>query len=362
VGRGEKGRERPAVQGVIDCDIHCVVPSVDVLLPYLPAYWQEQIAISGFKGPVDEAYPASAATSVRPGAALPDGTAGSSLALLRTQVLEPWRVEWGVLNCAYAIESIHNPDAAIALASAVNDWQIASWLDQEPRLRASIVVPSQLPDAAAAEIDRRAADERFVQVWLPVRAAAPYGNRRYWPIFEAATRHNLAVGIGFGGAPGTPPMPSGWPSTYLEEYAGMASVFQSQLMSLICEGVFDRFPDLRVVLIEGGFTWLPSFLWRLDKEWKALRREVPWVRRLPAEYVHEHVRFTLQPLDGPPDERQFREVIAQLGADDLLLFSTDYPHWHFDKPEAALPPVEAPLLAKILRDNALAFYRPTPIP
>ncbi|MGN6812688.1 MAG: amidohydrolase family protein, partial [Thermomicrobiales bacterium] len=188
-------------------------------------------------------------------------------------------------------------------------------------------------------------------------SAAPYGNRRYWPIFEAAARHNLPVGIGFGGAPGNPPTPAGWPSTYLEEYAGMASAFQSQLMSLICEGVFDRFPDLRVVLIEGGFTWAPALLWRLDKEWKALRREVPWVRRLPTEYVHEHVRFTLQPLDGPPDERQFREVIAQLGADNLLLFSTDYPHWHFDTPEAALPPADAPLLAKILRDNALAFYR-----
>src|SRR6476660_3219455 len=132
-----KGGERPTVQGVIDCDIHCVVPSVEALLPYVPAYWQEQIAISGFKGPVDDAYPASAATSVRPGARPEAGPAGSSLALLRTQVLDPWRVEWGVLNCAYAIESIRNPDAATALAGAVNDWQIAEWLDKEPRLRAS---------------------------------------------------------------------------------------------------------------------------------------------------------------------------------------------------------------------------------
>src|SRR5262245_46836791 len=47
--------------------------------------------------------------------------------------------------CTYAIDALRNPDAAVAFASAVNDWQIAEWLEKEPRLRASIVVPSQLP-------------------------------------------------------------------------------------------------------------------------------------------------------------------------------------------------------------------------
>src|SRR5262249_4518623 len=148
---------------------------------------------------------------------------------------------------------------------------------------------------------------------LPVRSAAPYGNRRYHPIYEAAVRHNLVIGLHFGGAPGNPPTPTGWPSYYIEEYAGMAQVFQSQLISLIVEGVFDQFPTLRVALIESGVTWLPSLMWRLDKEWKGLRREVPWVRRLPSDYIRDHVRLTIQPFDAPPGPRYVEQCIAQLG-------------------------------------------------
>ena len=346
-------------QGVIDADLNVTMPNSKVLFPYLPEYWREQIDQTGFNGAIDNSYPPGMATTARPGAKPDDGPAGSSLALLREQALDPWGTEIGIITCAYAIEAIHNPDGAAAMASAVNDWLIAEWLDKEPRLRASLVVPSQQPELAAREIARVGGHPGFVQVYLPVRAEAPYGNRRYHPLFAEAVRHDLVVGIGFGGSPPNPPTPSGWPSYYMEEWAGMASIFQSQLMTLIVEGVFDRFPTLRVTLIEGGFTWLPSLLWRWDKEWKGLRPQTPWVRRLPSEYVHEHVRLTTQPWDAPPTEAQLLQIIDQLGSDELLLFSTDYPHWQYDAPEEALPPAGLPdaLVAKIMRDNARAFYR-----
>lgn len=345
---------------IIDCDLHNEVPRVEALFPYLPAYWREVIGQTGFKGPVDTPYRKGAAIVARPDAR-PDGggPAGSDLALLRAQALDGGRATLGILNCLYAVDSVHNPDATAALASAVNDWQVAEWLEPESRLRASLVVPAQHPDLAAREIDRLGEHPGFVQVLLPARAAAPYGNRRYHPLYEAALRHDLAIGIHFGGAPGNPPTPAGWPSSYLEEYADMAQVFQSQLMSLVCEGVFDRFPALRVALIESGVTWLPSTLWRLDKEWKGLRREVPWVRRLPSEYVREHVRLTTTPFDAPPEPRHLLQLVEQLGSDDLLLFASDYPHQHDDAPDEHpwLDALPAALQRKILYDNARDFYR-----
>lgn len=343
---------------IIDTDLHNELPALKALYPYLPDHWVDYCNESAFVGPDANDYPAGSPLTARPGSKPASGPPGSDLALLRSQVLEPWQTEIGILNCAYRVGSVHNPDLAMALASAVNRWQIDEWLEKEPRLRASIVVPSQTPERAAQEIERVADHPGFVQVVLPVRSDAPLGNLRYDPIYAAAVRHDLVVGIHYGGAPGLPSTPAGWALTYLDEYASMAQVFQSQVISLIIEGVFDRFPTLRVALIEGGFTWLPSLMWRLDKEWKGLRHNTPWVRRLPSDYMREHLRLTLQPLDAPPDAKQMLQIIEQMDSDEMLMFSTDYPHHHFDTPEEALPPgLSANLLAKILSKNARAFYQ-----
>jgi predicted TIM-barrel fold metal-dependent hydrolase len=349
--------ERATGRALIDADVHAEPPRVDVFFPYLAEHWIEHIQQSRFKGPTDTAYPPKAPTTARPGARPADGPAGSDLGLLRAQALDEPGAELAILNCAYAIDSIHHPDAAVALASAVNDWLIAEWLEREPRLRASLVVPSQLPELAAREIDRVGDHPGFVQVFLPVRAQHPYGSRLFRPMWEAIARRDLVAGIHFGGAPGNPPTPSGWPSYYFEEYAGMAQVFASQATSLVTEGVFDRWPSLRVTLIEGGFTWLPAHMWRFDKEWRNLRRLVPWVKRAPSAYIREHMRVTIQPLDAPPEPQHLLEVIEQLGSDELLLYASDYPHLHHADPLAFLAGLPPSLAGKIASENARAWYR-----
>jgi hypothetical protein len=344
----------PVVHGTIDCDIHVDVRSVRALFPYLAEHWREYIYETSFKGPVDTSYPPGAETSVRP-----DLRASRiGLDVVREQALAPFDTAIGILTCAYAVDSIRNPFAGAALASAVNDWLLNTWLNEEPRLRGSVVVPIQDPVLAAEEIDRVGGDPRFVQVLLPAHAEALYGNRRYYPVYEAALRHDLAIGIHFGGNPGNPPTAVGWPSYYVEEYVGMSHIFQSQVISLIAEGVFDRFPTLRVALIESGVTWLPSLMWRLDKEWKGLRKEVPWVRRLPSEYIREHIRLTTQPIDLPGNDEMLQAFLEMLDAEDLLMFASDFPHNHSPaSPTAFLEQLSSEAGHKIMRENAAAFYR-----
>jgi len=276
---------------------------------------------------------------------------------VREQVLDAWNVEAGILNCAYAVESLHNPDTAAAMSAAVNDWMIHEWLEKEPRLRASLVVPARVPEMAAKEIDRVGGHPGVVQVFLPVISEAPYGHRRYWPIFEAAQRCNRPIALhvqGFSG--GHASTASGWPTYYMEEHYAATTGMQNTLTSLVFEGVFERFPKLKIVLVEGGFAWAPALCWRMDKHWDRLRVETPHVKRPPSEYVREHVWFTTQPIEEPDNAQHLAEVIDWLGW-DRLMFSTDYPHWDFDDPQHTFKfAMTEAQKAKVFRDNAKALY------
>ena len=302
------------------------------------------------------AYPINSPLSARPDWRPEKGKPGSDLEMMRAQALGPFGTRLGICNPLYGVQLLFSEDMAAAFARALNDWLVAEWLDKEPRLRGSIVVPMQNPDYAVEEIERCAGDKRFVQVLMLVMGDLPLGKRYYWPIYEAAARHNLPVGIHAGSQYRHPVTPLGWPSYYTEDYAAQSYAFQAALTSLICEGVFSKFPTLKVVLLESGFTWLPAHLWRLEKFWKGLRMEIPWVDRAPTDIVRDHVRLTLQPVDGPPDATGMAKLIEHMQSDELLLFSTDYPHWQFDG-DAALPDgLSADLIRKIMRDNPLATY------
>ena len=340
----------------IDCDIHPAVPDIKALLPYLPGHWRDAVVQRGM-GELDSvSYPNNSPLTCRPDWRLARGKAGSDLERMRKDALDPFGTRLAICNCLYGVQLLFSEDMAAAFASAVNDWMRTEWLDREPRLRASIVVPMQNPAMAVEEIERCTGDRRFVQVLLLVMDEVPLGKRHYWPIYEAAQRHRLPVGIHAGSSYRHPVTAVGWPSYYTEDYAAQAQAFQSQLTSLICEGVFSKFPDLRVVLLESGFTWLPSHLWRLTKYWRGLRMEIPWVDRSPIEIVRSNVRLSLQPVDGPPDVAQMQLLMEHMQSEDLLLFSTDYPHWQFDGTEAVPEGFSNALTRKITVDNPLECY------
>jgi predicted TIM-barrel fold metal-dependent hydrolase len=107
-------------------------------------------------------------------------------------------------------------------------------------------------------------------------------------------------------------------------------------MSLVMEGVFERFPSLKVVIIEAGVAWMASLMWRMDKHWKTLRSETPHLKRLPSEYIRQHVWLTTQPIEEPENRKHLIETIDWIGWDKIC-FSSDYPHWDFDDPLYALP-------------------------
>jgi len=136
----------------------------------------------------------------------------------------------------------------------------------------------------------------------------------------------------------------------------MCGNMQATVVSLVFEGVFERFPGLKIVLIEGGFAWVPALTWRMDKHWQRMRGETPQVKRPPSEYVREHFWFTTQPIEEPENPRDLGEIMEWVGF-DRLMFSTDYPHWDFDDPQRAFRiQLSEAQRAAVFRDNAKALY------
>jgi hypothetical protein len=340
----------------IDCDVHPTVPSIKALFPYLDEFWRDQVEERGIPSLESISYPPGAPITARPDFRDRSGLAATDVADVQTRVFDRWGAGLAVLNCLYGVQLVFNEDMAAAFARAVNDWIAREWLDRDPRLRASIVVPPQNVEHAVAEIERCAKDRRFVQVLLLAMGEVPLGRRSLWPIYAAAERHGLPIGVHAGSAYRHPVTSLGWPSWYIEDYAAQAQAFQSQVASLITEGVFAKFPRLKVVLIESGVTWLPGFLWRFSKFWRGLRSEVPWVDRSPAEIVRDHIRLTIQPLDAPDAPDVIARAIEHLRSDDLLLYASDFPHWQFDDDEILPPCLPADLRHKVLVENPRATY------
>lgn len=340
----------------IDCAVYPAIPTIQVLLPYLEPYWREQIATRGIDGLDLSAFPINAPDNARPDWRRPGEKPGQNLNHLRKDALDAFGSTIAICHCLYGAPALFNRHFAAALCTAINDWMAAEWLDPEPRLRASILIAPQHIEASVAEIERRAQDRRFVQVLMYASGDASLGNPVYWPLYEAAQRHNLPIGVHAGSLMRHATTSNGWPSFHLEDVAVRPQAVQGALLNMIHEGVFSKFPRLTVVMIEAGFTWLPNFLWRASKTWRGVRAEVPWVDRPPAEIIRKHVRFTLQPGDAPPDPDSMARILDQIAADHMLLFSTGYPHWHFDGNDPIPQGVSEHRRRRMLLDNPLATY------
>ena len=350
-------REQPAAINLVDTDVHNYIGGSRVLLEYLPERWIHYLEHTGFDSPPRDFYPRYYQHAARRDSFPPSGIPGSDPQFAAEQLLDGYGIDIGILNCLYPAYKLFNIDMANALIRAANDWQIDKWLDADPRWRASILVNARDPQFSAEEIRRCARHPGYVQVLMLARNHAPLGKREFWPIYAAAQDCGLPIGVHFGGGHDVPITSSGWPSYYIEDHTGMAQSFQSQVLSLVCEGVFVEYPETKVVLIEGGFAWMPPLMWRLDKNWKGLRGEVPWLTKPPSDYIREHIRCSTQPMEEPEDPRHLAQIIDMLGSDEFLLFATDYPHWDFDSPERALPSVIGDdLREKIFSKNALKIY------
>ena len=349
-------RESQVEPPIVDCDLHVSRRDDAEIAERLPEPFQTKGVFtptgqwaSPIGVPRDDSFPE-------------DGPPGSDPELTVAQVLDPLSIEHAIITGGVCLGLCTHPNRryAAAVARAYNDWVVEKWTSFDERILASIGVAPQNPEAAADEIHRLGGHPDMVQVIMGSGTRIPLGQRDYWPIYEAAEAEELPVAIHVGPEGrgiANPNSGAGYPSTYTERHMVHPNNYYGQLASVVLEGVFEAFPDLTFVMIEGGVGWVPDLMWRMDRHWRELDGDVPWLTRPPSEYVREHVRFTSQPSPEPEKLSHLHQLLEMIHAEETLMYCTDYPHWDGDySPKQVLPGVPESTKSAVFSGTARDLY------
>jgi predicted TIM-barrel fold metal-dependent hydrolase len=147
------------------------------------------------------------------------------------------------------------------------------------------------------------------------------------------------------------------PMNRLEYYGVLNQPGMHHLASFLAHGVFDRFPGLRVLVLETGLNWFPWIVWQLDGHFETLRRENPWLSERPSTYLRRHVRLSTQRMEPgrrPMDQAELLGAVD--GIEEMIVFSTDYPHWDADQIDYVSRHFPREWLPALFHDNALALF------
>jgi uncharacterized protein len=289
---------------------------------------------------------------------------GSSADLVAKEVFDGYGARSGllVLDRGMFVPALANPYLAAALVRAVNDWTIDRWLKKDRRFRGAVLVATHSPEDAADEVRRVGGHPQIAGVLLTVVSGRPLGHPSYWPIFEAAAELDLPIVLhrGIEGIHDAVPMTAtGVPTTFAQYMVGAPNAVISQITSLVTAGTFGKFP-LRVLVAGIGVAWIPGVLRRLDVEWRAMRRDVPWMPEPPRETFYRHVRVSTYGI-----ERGAKMLPALLDAnpalEDVLCYGSGYPSFDTSTPSEVAELVPEGWHEKVFFRNADDLLRRQPV-
>ncbi|KGI71025.1 amidohydrolase [Mycolicibacterium rufum] len=353
--------ERIAVR-CVDSDVH-PMPRRGELLDYIPEPWRTKYFTNHKVGELIyyDAPDYAHAYAMRVDTFPSDGEfAGSDPDLMFNQLVMDAGADIVILEPTDRIARL--PEATAAMSSAVNTWLANHWLDSHnnwhQRWRGSICAAIEEPELAAREIEKWAGHPYMAQILIKAEPRPSWGHPKYDPIWTAATKHDITVSCHLSrGTYETLPMPPvGLPSYNHDFMVSYSLTAANQVMSLIFDGVFDRFPTLRIVFVEHAFTWILPLMWRMDAIYEKRKRWVD-IKRRPSEYVKDHIKFTTQPLDYPEDKTELTRALEWMECEKILLFSSDYPHWTFDDPRWLVKHLPEHAREAVMFRNGLATYK-----
>jgi len=285
----------------------------------------------------------------------------------RVALLDEWGVDAGVVFPTIGIlwDKEEDPDLAIAYARAYNRWQ---WDFAKPALDRILPIahiPLYDVDLAVAEL-RRCLNLGFRGMFLPPEPVC--GKRPshpdFDPLWQLMVDADLPVCVhlivrfdrvvNLSGTRWWDPAKEPGNTVFSFALGGTMQLIPA-VAALVCDGLFDRFPKLKVAIVESGAGYVRYLMDRLDEKYARFRNLNP-LERWPSEYIRDNFYFVMDPSEGSIDAQ------CDLVGEDKFLWGSDYPHIDshataMSEVHAALEPMSEHRRNLVLGGNARRLFR-----
>jgi predicted TIM-barrel fold metal-dependent hydrolase len=252
-------------------------------------------------------------------------------------------------------------EVEVALARAYNRWLCEVVLAHEPRIRSSLYLPMNDPEAAYKVVEDFAGKPGVIGFTVcTARHKALYDNA-YMKTYAAIEERGLPLVFHsqFGGSHD---QSLNLCNRFMAAHALGFSWFNIlHCTNWLCNGLPERFPKLKTIWVESGLAWVPFLMQRLDNEWMMRSSEVPLLKRKPSDYMRE-MYYSTQPMEMVHNREALELTFKMINAETQLLYASDYPHWDMDLPSTIydLPFLSEQAKRNILGGNASRVFNLEP--
>jgi predicted TIM-barrel fold metal-dependent hydrolase len=295
-----------------------------------------------------------------------DGPRGGYDPQARVQVLDEEGIDAALLYPSLGLmweAVVNDPELLAAYCRAYNNWLCDFCQPYPDRLIPIAHISLRDVEAAVTELKRVAKrGMKGVMLYPYAPNGRPLWDQCYDPFWAEAQTAGLPIGLHVAATPNgnvqdwVPPAERHLNSLYFWHTMIVSPVadVQNAFAALFQGAVFDRFPTLRIVLLETGAGWIAHLLERMDAKYNKLGF-LTGLKHLPSEYFKRQCWISFD-----PDETTLPALVQRYGAEKFF-WASDYPH--FDAVLGAVPEVKERIVSlpaaaqrRILGDNVVEVY------
>ena len=248
------------------------------------------------------------------------------------------------------------PRVEAQLAHAYNRWVCERILPKDPRIKSLLYLPLSEPEASIRIIREFADHPSVLGFMVTAIRYKPVHHNMYIPVYNELNERGLPLAFHAG-------------LTWSDEWMKQLDLFISMhsisfvlcnivhLTNWVIHGMQERYPDMPVIWIESGLSWLAFLMQRLDSAYMMRPSEAPLLKKLPSDYMRD-MYYSIQPIETS-NMALTEATMNAINAKTQVLYASDWPHWDFNPPSTIfnLPFLDEQAKRNILGENAARLFR-----